>query len=349
MSVAGGGDERPGGGPADERPEELAPRIDLRHLGRRLLVPAVLALAALLGLALVADARELADAVRGFDARLLAPVLALSLVNYLLRLARWQLYLKRVGVRLSFGDSVAVFLTGFLLSVTPGKAGELGKAWLVKALGGGVARRPVAVVLAERINDLLSMLVLTGLGALAFPGGGWVALSLLAGALLAVSVLLWRRAALAVLGAAHRLPLVHRMADTLVDVYDLLRGLLRPPWLAAGLALAIPAWGAEAIGFVLVVGSYQGDAGLLEGVFNYSASTLLGALSLVPGGLLVSEGALTALLNLQGLATPAAASATLIIRAATLWFAVALGVVALPFVLRRLRAERGAAQGSRGG
>ena len=39
----------------------------------------------------------------------------------------------------SRGKSLAVFLVGFLLSVTPGKAGELGKAWLVRELGGGQA------------------------------------------------------------------------------------------------------------------------------------------------------------------------------------------------------------------
>ena len=62
---------------------------------------------------------------------------------------------------------------------------------------------------------------------------------------------------------------------------------------------------------------------------------------MLPGGLLAAEGALTALLDSQGLDTAAAASATLIIRAATLWFAVLLGLAALPFVARWLRRRRG--------
>jgi uncharacterized membrane protein YbhN (UPF0104 family) len=49
---------------------------------------------------------------------------------------------------------------------------------------------------------------------------------------------------------------------------------------------------------------------------------------------------LTALLDSQGLSTAAAASATLIIRAATLWFAVLLGLAALPFVAHWLRRRR---------
>ncbi|HEX2162506.1 MAG TPA: lysylphosphatidylglycerol synthase transmembrane domain-containing protein, partial [Thermoanaerobaculia bacterium] len=289
--------------PADEAPAAAgSPRraAGFDRLGRRLLVPAALALLALVGLALFADARQLAAAVAGFDPRLLVPVLALSLVNYGLRFARWQLYLGHLGSRLPAGASLGVFLVGFLLSVTPGKAGELGKAWLVRALGGGRALPAVSAVLAERVTDLLAVVLLVSLGALALPGGGWVCL---AGVAAVAAVVL----------------------------------LLSPGLLAAGLALAAAAWGAEGVGFWLVVGDYAPGAELARSVFDYSASTLAGALSMLPGGLLATEGSLAALLDAQGLGNAAAASATLISRAATLWFAVALGLAALPWVLRAVR------------
>ena len=65
----------------------------------------------------------------------------------------------------------------FLLSVTPGKAGELGKAWLVRELRGGPALRVIPAVLAERLTDLLGVLLLIAVGSLPFPagaqGGAW--------------------------------------------------------------------------------------------------------------------------------------------------------------------------------
>ncbi len=105
------------------------------------------------------------------------------------------------------------------------------------------------------------------------------------------------------------------------------------------LALSFVAWGAEGLGFFLVVREYAPAAGLLASLFNYTAATVLGSLSMLPGGLLAAEGSLTALLGAQGLDTAAAASATLIIRAATLWFAVLLGLLALPALFRWLRAS----------
>lgn len=320
----------------------------LEGLGRRLLLPLLLALAAVVALAFVADAGELVAALGAFEPARLAPVLALSLVNYGLRFVRWEIYLRRLGVRLPTLESLAIFLCGFVLSVTPGKAGELGKAWLVRELGGGAARNVVAAVLAERVADLLAMLVLVSLGAFSFAGGAVVGAAGLTAVALIVGVLAWRRAARLVLRLGHKLPGVGGMADVLAEVYERFRELLAVSVLPATLALSVAAWAAEGIGFVLVARAYDPAATWLAGVFNYSASTLAGALSLLPGGLLASEGALTALLGFQGMNTAAAASATLIIRLATLWFAVALGLAAVPFVLSRLRRRR-AAQGKRGG
>ncbi|HXO20809.1 MAG TPA: lysylphosphatidylglycerol synthase domain-containing protein, partial [Thermoanaerobaculia bacterium] len=131
-----------------------------------------------------------------------------------------------------------------------------------------------------------------------------------------------------------------RHVSPLVDVFHRLRSLLSPGLFAVGLLVAILAWGAEGVGFVLAVRQYDPHARMVIGIFNYNLATFLGSLSMIPGGLLAAEGTLTALLKTQGLDKAASASATLIIRAATLWFAVVLGLVALPFVARWLAARR---------
>ena len=329
-----------------ETPEPLPPASEpagagLEHLGRRLLVPFALGLLALIGLILVADAREMAKELRAFDLRLLPPILGLSLLNYALRFFRWEVYLKKLGVQLAWGKSLAVFLAGFLLSVTPGKAGELGKGWLVREMGGGPALRVVPAVLAERVTDLLGVLLLVALGALPFPGGRWIAALGAGGVAAAVLLLTWQRGAELLFRLLERLPVVGPRTHLLTEMYGRLRQLLSPGLLALALPIAFVSWGAEGVGFFLVVREYAPQAGLLAAVFNYTVSTFLGSLSMLPGGLLAAEGSLTALLGAQGLGTAAAASATLIIRAATLWFAVLLGLVALPFVLRGLAARRG--------
>jgi uncharacterized protein (TIRG00374 family) len=329
-------------------PPGSRPPAALDRLGRRLVAPLALGLLAVVGLTLFADARDLLARLADFDLALLVPVLGLSLVNYALRLVRWRLYLGALGVELSAGRSLAVHLVGFLLSVTPGKAGELGKAWLVRELGGGPARRAVPAVVAERLTDLLAVVLLVALGALAFPGGAWIAAGGTAAVAIAAAVLGWRRAAEALFARLERRRWIGPRVHHLHEAYERLRLLLRPRLLAAALALAVVAWGAEGIGFWLVVVGYAPGAGVAAAVFDYTASTFLGGLTLLPGGLLAAEGSMAALLDARGLDPASAASATLIIRAATLWFAVALGLAALPWTVRAVGRRRGAGRSPAG-
>ena len=323
--------------PSPESSGESSFAQQISSLGRRLLIPLGLALLVLVALAIYADARQVMERLREFDFELLPLVLALSLVNYGLRFGRWQLYLRRLDLHLPVGRSLLVFLVGFVLSITPGKVGELGKAWMVREMDGGPARRAVAAVLAERITDLLSVFLLACLGSLAFPGMAaiaWVGLGLTAAA---VALLAWPPFVGRLVGLLAKIDWLAQRVSILVDIQDHLRLLLAPGPLFAGLILGGLAWGAEGLGFALVVSAYAPEASWLAGVFNYSLGSLAGGLAMLPGGLLATEGVLTALLGSQGLTASAAASATLIVRAATLWFAVGLGLIALPFAIRIIR------------
>ena len=129
-------------------------------------------------------------------------------------------------------------------------------------------------------------------------------------------------------------------------MYTGLASLCRPSLLVAATAIAVPAWGAECVGFAAIVNAFPGahvDLGLAMVI--YAATTIAGALSFLPGGLGVTEGAMTMLLvtGASHLDRATALDATLLTRLATLWFAVAVGLVLLAFARRRMariRAQR---------
>ena len=118
-----------------------------------------------------------------------------------------------------------------------------------------------------------------------------------------------------------------------------LSALCRPWPLAVATLIAIPAWGCECVGFVLICDAFPGvhvDLGLATAI--YAGTTIAGALSFLPGGLGVTEGAMTLALVKGGshLAMSTALAATLLTRLATLWFAVLIGVVLLAVARRRI-------------
>jgi uncharacterized protein (TIRG00374 family) len=69
----------------------------------------------------------------------------------------------------------------------------------------------------------------------------------------------------------------------------------------------------------------------MSAVFIYGFSTIAGSIAMLPGGLGVTEASLTGLMILMKIPKDVSVAATFIIRVATLWFAVLIGIVAVYF------------------
>lgn len=257
-------------------------------------------------------------------------ILGLSLLNYGLRFLRWDGYLRQLGNRLAIARHLAIYMAGFALTTTPGKAGEAIRALYLKPLGVAY-ERSIAVLYTERLVDAISIALLaTLLIGLPAPGYRW---SAVIAALIAVVLLLLQRASVlnaltdVVTGLA--LPRVRGAAQSALDCLRQATALLRFRLLLFGVAVGLISWGAEAIAFYHVAHVLNIPIGPIAAVGIYATAMLAGALSFLPGGLGSTEAVMVSLLVLAGAPVPAAVATTTVVRIATLWFAVVLGVVAL--------------------
>jgi len=323
------------------------------RLGRRVALAVVLGIAVYAALLFWGDARGSLGALRALP--LWAPLAAcgLSFLNYAVRFPRWQRYLALVDVRLAPSTSFLVYLAGLALTVSPGKLGEALKSWLVRAVDGAPLARTAPIVLAERFTDLTGFLVLIALSG-AGVGYVWVSLTASVGAALLLALVASRRAEVAAVELVSRVPALRGIAPRLAVAASSTRRLLAPRELALATALATLGWGLECVGAWLVVDALApGAATLTEVTSAFALAAVAGALAVVlPGGLGVTEGLMGALLErplrAAGLAADAArakaASATLVIRLCTLWFAMGVGLAALA-LFRRRHGSRVAADG----
>ena len=318
-----------------------------RRLWPRLLIGVALAVVVASALALFADARELGRTLQGFPWWLAAPVLGLTLFNYLLRWVKWELYLRALGVEgVDKPTSGLIFLSGFSLSVTPGKAGEIIKGVLLRRVTGTPLTRSTAILAAERISDGMAMLILAGVGLVQFSQARPLLVIAAAGAIGAALVLQRPTLAMAALARLEGLPVIGPRLHHAKDFLDASGVLVRPRLLLASVALGTVSWFGECVAFFLILDGLGIPASghlLLVATFVLAVSSIAGAMSLLPGGLGVAEasvaGMLLALVDDAAMARSVAAAATLLIRFATLWFAVLLGAVALAIVYRRLAAR----------
>jgi len=304
-------------------------------LRRKFLWSLFLAFLVYIGLILYADWRALRETLSGFPWGWLPAILGLTLLNYTGRLIKWHWYLRLVGVEITFADSARIFGVGFLMVLTPGKVGEFFKSVMVRNVTGAPVARTAPVVLAERMTDGLAMLILAGVGLFAFADlaarlAAGVALLGIVGIIVVVQI---RPLALWMLHTGERLPLVRRFAGSLTQLYESSYTLFRPRNLLVAVSIGVISWLGEGVAYFLVVrgiGAEDSIPAALIAIFIFSISSIVGAVVATPGGLGGTEGSLVALSEqLLGLARTPASAAALLIRFATLWFGVLLGVISL--------------------
>jgi uncharacterized protein (TIRG00374 family) len=259
----------------------------------------------------------------------LIALLALSTMNYALRFLRWHSYLRTLGSSIRIRDNLRIYIAGFALTTTPGKAGEMARSLWLRPYG-VPATRSLAAFLAERLQDFLAILLLSSLGASLYGGAKWLllmSLGLVALAFVILYVPAITRWALELISSRRgRIAmLIRRLAEILI----LTRACLTPGRFVLGLLIGLGAWSAEAFGFYLMMQALGNPLQLSAAISIYSFSMLAGAVSVMPGGLGGSEATMIVLLRIMSIPLPIAVSGTLLIRLATLWFAVLLGIMAL--------------------
>lgn len=298
---------------------------------RKLITGLALGFVVILVVALIGDIRQVGEVVLNFRWEFFPLILMLTLFNYILRFGKWHFYLHQIGVRqIPPLESLKLFVGGFPLAVTPGKVGEVLKAVWVNHRSGLPVPKGVSVVVAERISDGLAVLLLSTLGVVAYPQY-WPAFLVILVLLITLIILSQiRPLALYLLDIGARIPLLGRWVHLLRDFYEGSFSLFRPGATLLAVLIGTVSWFGEGVGFYLIlIGlGLPTDAGLLgTAVFVLAFSTVVGAASTLPGGLGAAEASIAGMLAL--ILSPGAAitsAATLLIRLATLWFSILLGL-----------------------
>ena len=303
-----------------------------QNIVRRLILGLIFGFLVLLIIILIGDIKEVSTRFLDFNWSNIFLVLAFTVMNYILRFFKWHYYLSLVGIKnYSLLKSARIFLAGFPLAVTPGKAGEALKGvWLQKETGLPISKG-VSVVLAERISDGLGVLLLSTMGVIAYPRY-WPAFAIVLGGLVSLILIIQiRPVALWFLDLAVKLPLLKKISTGLREFYEGSYLLFRPKAILVAVSLGTISWLGEGIAMYYVLlglGIPPGWETLSVAVFVLAFSTVIGAVSALPGGLGAAEVSIAGMLILLlDLSRDTAAAATLIIRFATLWFAVILGLI----------------------
>ncbi len=270
-----------------------------------------------------------------FNWLFLLPVLALSYFNYYVRFLKWHYYIKLLGVQLKYSDSLSIFMSGLVMSVTPGKMGELLKVYLVRQITNDPISKTAPIILAERITDFLSLILIASLGAYTYNYGGVVVLGTAVFFVLLIFLLSNHNLSVRLMKFLERFKSTGKFVSGFEKAYESSYRMLKIEPLILMVALSLFSWFFECLGYYIILVNFNIEVSLFWASFSYGLSTIVGAIAMLPGGLGLTDGSLTFLVIGQGASPEVGVASTFIIRIATLWFAVLVGVVSVFFYQRK--------------
>lgn len=307
----------------------------LKKLRQRVIVSVVVAGVLYLAFTIYADFNQVIKTFGRFNLWLIPILLLLSFFNYFTRFLKWDYYLSVVKIKLKKIDSLSTFMSGLIMSVTPAKLGEVLKSILVKEIAGEPISKTAPIILAERVTDFLSLLAISIAGAIVFDYGGSITIFIGIFFIVLIVIISNKKIALPLINTTEKIPVIKNYIHNIHSAYESSYQLLKIKPLILMTLLSLVSWGFECLGYYLILKNFSVDFGLLWASFSYSFSTIVGAVSMLPGGLGLTEGSLTFLLVQKGISTEIAVASTFIVRVVTLWFAVFVGIVSLSFYQKR--------------
>ncbi len=313
--------------------------------GRTLAWVLLLACAVYAGLALWSELGEIQRAFSRFNGEDMLWVMLLVSVGYFLRFLRWRFYLQTLGYSVPWLSDLRIFLASFLMSISPGKVGEAMKSFFLKREFDIPTTPTVAAFFCERFTDVFSIVFLSAAGFLVYPYGGWLMASIFLAQLLFLLVMqqeTWVETI--IFSRMSGIEALETWVERGRRFYETSGDLLSFRNLVIGTLLGGLSWGLEGLCLYWILQGFGVTSiSAPTAVFIFCSAVLLGAASMLPGGVGGSEAIMVAMLLFFGTSRSVAVTATLIVRVVTLWYGVGIGAVCWRWSIRRLDAREASA------
>lgn len=260
-----------------------------------------------------ADFVAASEHISAFSVPQLALCLSIAVFSYTCRSLRWFGYMRLNESRISIMCHTIIYLSGFAFTASPGKVGELMRGTHLSEVGVPFRYTFLAFV-SERLLDVLVVLFLGTYFLVAYfnPAFGLLSATLLCLPFIAVPVL--------------KLTLNVIRHNAWLESVNILIALWGSRVVPPSLVLTLLAWSAQGIILFTVLQGFgvEANAGMVISI--YCLSLLIGAASLVPSGIGVTEVGMVWLLTQVGVEVDIAIIASLITRMLTLWPAMLVGL-----------------------
>lgn len=259
------------------------------------------------------------------------PLIILSQLSVLaLRAMRNRFLLGSIGITITFWRHVLIYLSALaVIVITPGGSGELVRTQFIKRESGAPIPTTAPLYFVERFLDIITVLAVMLVALAFFPlWEGFV----VAGIILPIAILFYVLARnKSVFDAFERFfgrfKLVRGYAAGFGEMHHSFSKFLNLEVAGTAWLMSLPVWFMEAVTVYLVFVALGVDFEFMHSTAVYLTSLGAGVLSIIPGGLVVTEGSMIGILRAEGIALSTAAAIALLARMSTLWLTTVVGII----------------------
>ncbi len=269
------------------------------------------------------DFKKAVQSLENFDKIYLIAAAIFGFGNDFIKFFRWHLYIKKLNIDVSFFTDLKVFLCGLAMSITPVKFGYTIKNYIIENITKVPFKKTLSATFAEIYVDFLILSMISLFGMFYLQKISTIGLV----SVVAFSIIFYPNIFKKIF-----LQLRSILPYTIRKYYSVIKSMVSffsIRLFTEVVFITIIAWISEGISLSLILKGFGYNVSILKTTVVFGFSTLVGSLSMLPGGLIVSDLTLFGLLNFIGIPAYISLPTTILARICTLWLSVIIGNSAL--------------------
>jgi len=287
---------------------------------------------------LISDLNKIASQLSEIKLEYYFPIFSLMFIALLMTGWRYQIILKKLDINLKFKDSFTIFVSGLSMLITPGGSGALIKSYLLKKKIGISMSSSTPIIFYEKWLELVSIVILIGI--LLFWTNYLESLIIfIIGTILAgITFFIFRYSA--GLNFLNKLLMKFKFLEKFIinseEFKKTTATLLKPSSIIQLLSLSLIIKFVIIFTVFLIFQSFNSELDIFSSAQIYFTSTLIGILTLIPGGIIVTETGMLGMLVSNNVDFSSATVLVLMLRFVTTWSPIIFGFVILKRTLGKI-------------
>ena len=280
----------------------------------------------------ISDYNIISEKISNFKINYLPLILFFVSASWIPLIIKWHFLLKNSEVDIPLTKSIAVWFAGVAFEITPGHVGVLMKSQILKTSFNISRTKTVPIIIVEKAYELIGALLASIIGIIVLGMEFYLIIIAISGLIVIFFFMYHKPASELFFNRITKLKFFSKYVENISEFYEIVKKSTNVKVATICILLALTYWFmVSAAAYYTLIAFDVNILDYLKTLAIYTTSSLLGAISFIPGGIGVTEGSIAGLFTLNGIDVSTALILSVMIRIFTLWYSVGVGFIALKF------------------